>query len=232
LSFPSSVILCSGAFLLAETGVVAGPLVSTHHICADALAKRFPGITVIRLWHSASRGDGKKGWDRPLTLAKDRFVIAAGPNSSGSVTRALARALETRRAKYSAPLPQDQRLALGVLVKALKAEWKTVTKQPARGSEIRTLLPFIVVIPFDMAGPDRAAAIAGAGHLVTRAASAANAFVAIEKHCQQLMEGRLGGDAAQFRTALSALGIPLKAPPSYEADVSAASTVGAPGAAD
>jgi hypothetical protein len=174
---------------------------------------------IVRLLHSASRGDGRKGWDRPLTLAKDRFVIAAGPNSSGSVTRALARALETRRAKYSAPLPQDQTRALEVLVMALKAEWKSVTKQTARDSDIRTLLPFIVVIPFDMAGPDRAAAIAGAGHLVTRAASAANAFVAIEKHCQQLMEGRLGGDAAQFRTALSVLGIPLKAPPSYEADV-------------
>jgi transcriptional regulator GlxA family with amidase domain len=40
------VSVCSGAFLLAETGVVAGRLVSTHHICADALAKRFPGITV------------------------------------------------------------------------------------------------------------------------------------------------------------------------------------------
>jgi uncharacterized protein (DUF934 family) len=174
---------------------------------------------IVRLWHSASAGRGKKGWDRPLTLARDRFVIAAGPNSSGSVTRALARALETRRAKYSAPLPQDQTLALGVLVEALKAEWKTVTKLPARNSDIRTLLPFIVVIPFDMGGPDRAAAIAGAAHLVTRAASAANTFVAIEKHCQQLMEGRLGGDAAQFRTAISALGIPLKAPPSYEGDV-------------
>ena len=40
------VSVCSGAFLLAETGVVAGRSVSTHHICADALAKRFPRITV------------------------------------------------------------------------------------------------------------------------------------------------------------------------------------------
>jgi transcriptional regulator GlxA family with amidase domain len=40
------VSICSGAFLLAETDVVAGRLVSTHHICADALAKRFPDIAV------------------------------------------------------------------------------------------------------------------------------------------------------------------------------------------
>jgi transcriptional regulator GlxA family with amidase domain len=40
------VSICSGAFLLAETGVVTGRLVSTHHICADALARRFPDIAV------------------------------------------------------------------------------------------------------------------------------------------------------------------------------------------
>jgi hypothetical protein len=72
------------------------------------------------------------------------------------VTRSLARALETRRAKYSAPLPQEQTRALGVLVKAFEAEWKTVTKQTARDSDIRTLLPFIVVIPFDMTVNKRA----------------------------------------------------------------------------
>jgi transcriptional regulator GlxA family with amidase domain len=38
--------LCSGAFLLAETGLVDGKSVATHQICADALAKRFPQIVV------------------------------------------------------------------------------------------------------------------------------------------------------------------------------------------
>jgi transcriptional regulator GlxA family with amidase domain len=40
------VSVCSGAFILAETGLVAGRSVSTHRICAEALAKRFPEITV------------------------------------------------------------------------------------------------------------------------------------------------------------------------------------------
>ena len=40
------VSVCSGAFILAETGLAAGRSVSTHPICADALAKRFPQITV------------------------------------------------------------------------------------------------------------------------------------------------------------------------------------------
>ena len=40
------VSLCSGAFILAETGLADGQSVSTHQICAKALAKRFPQIVV------------------------------------------------------------------------------------------------------------------------------------------------------------------------------------------
>jgi transcriptional regulator GlxA family with amidase domain len=40
------VSLCSGAFILAETGLVDGQSVATHQICAEALAKRFPKIVV------------------------------------------------------------------------------------------------------------------------------------------------------------------------------------------
>ena len=40
------VAACSGAFILAETGLVAGRSVSTHRVCAEALAKRFPEIYV------------------------------------------------------------------------------------------------------------------------------------------------------------------------------------------
>jgi transcriptional regulator GlxA family with amidase domain len=40
------VSLCSGTFILAETGLVDGQSVATHQICAKALAKRFPKIVV------------------------------------------------------------------------------------------------------------------------------------------------------------------------------------------
>jgi transcriptional regulator GlxA family with amidase domain len=40
------VSLCSGAFILAQTGLVDGLSVATHQICAKALAKRFPQIVV------------------------------------------------------------------------------------------------------------------------------------------------------------------------------------------
>jgi transcriptional regulator GlxA family with amidase domain len=40
------VSLCSGTFILAETGLVDGQSVATHQICAEALARRFPKIVV------------------------------------------------------------------------------------------------------------------------------------------------------------------------------------------
>ena len=40
------VLLCSGGFTLAATGLVDGKSVATHQICAEALAKRFPQIVV------------------------------------------------------------------------------------------------------------------------------------------------------------------------------------------
>ena len=40
------VSVCSGAFILAETGLMDGLSVATHQICAEALAKRFPRIVV------------------------------------------------------------------------------------------------------------------------------------------------------------------------------------------
>jgi transcriptional regulator GlxA family with amidase domain len=40
------VSLCSGVFILAETGLVDGQSVATHQICAGALARRFPRVVV------------------------------------------------------------------------------------------------------------------------------------------------------------------------------------------
>jgi transcriptional regulator GlxA family with amidase domain len=51
------VSVCSGAFLLAATGLAAGRLVSTHRICADTLAERFPDIVVDANERIVDHGD-------------------------------------------------------------------------------------------------------------------------------------------------------------------------------
>src|SRR5262245_29585504 len=51
------VSVCSGAFILAETGLVSGRSICTHRICADALAKRFPEIAVETNQRIIDHGD-------------------------------------------------------------------------------------------------------------------------------------------------------------------------------
>ena len=51
------VAVCSGAFILAATRLAAGRSVSTHRICAEALAKRFPEISVDTNERIINHGD-------------------------------------------------------------------------------------------------------------------------------------------------------------------------------
>jgi transcriptional regulator GlxA family with amidase domain len=76
------VSVCSGAFILAETGLVAGRSVSTHRYCAETLAKRFPEITVDKNQRIIDDGDvitagGFMSWVDVGLLLIDR--ILGGP---------------------------------------------------------------------------------------------------------------------------------------------------------
>ena len=76
------VSVCSGAFILAETGLVAGRSVSTHRICAEALAKRFPEITVDTNQRIIDDGDiitagGFLAWVDVGLLLVDRILGVA-----------------------------------------------------------------------------------------------------------------------------------------------------------
>jgi transcriptional regulator GlxA family with amidase domain len=89
------VSLCSGAFILAETGLVDGLSVATHQICAEALAKRFPQIVVDTNRRIIDYGDiitagGFLAWvdlglflvDRilgPAVWAKTAHFVLSGP---------------------------------------------------------------------------------------------------------------------------------------------------------
>jgi len=97
--------ICSGAFILAETGLVDGKSVATHQICAKTLAKRFPQIVVDVNRRIINHGDiitagGFLAWvDLGLFLV-DRIL--------GPVTRA-----ETARFILSDPSAGEARWLTG-----------------------------------------------------------------------------------------------------------------------
>jgi transcriptional regulator GlxA family with amidase domain len=76
------VAVCSGAFILAATSLAAGRSVSTHRICAEALAKRFPEISVDTNERIIDHGDiisagGFIAWVDVGLLLVDRILGSA-----------------------------------------------------------------------------------------------------------------------------------------------------------
>ena len=95
------VSVCSGAFILAATGLVARRSVSTHRICAEALAERFPKITVDTNQRVIDDGDiitagGFLAWVDVGLLLVDKIL--------GSGVR-----VETARFMLSDPAPSEAR---------------------------------------------------------------------------------------------------------------------------
>ncbi len=76
------VSVCSGAFILAKTGLADGRAVATHQICKSALAERFPQITVDTDRRIIDHGDiisagGFLAWVDVGLFLVDRILGAA-----------------------------------------------------------------------------------------------------------------------------------------------------------
>jgi transcriptional regulator GlxA family with amidase domain len=95
------VSVCSGAFILAATGLVAGRSVSTHPICSAALAKRFPDITVDTDRRIIDYGDiitagGFLAWVDVGLLLVDRILGDAVRKETAKIVVSDPAASETR----------------------------------------------------------------------------------------------------------------------------------------
>ncbi len=102
--------ICSGAFILAQTGLVDGRSVSTHRICAEALAKRFPEIVVDATQRIIDEGDimtagGFMAWIDVGLLLVDR---ALGSDVRAETARFIVSDSVAGQARYFAGLAPRQ----------------------------------------------------------------------------------------------------------------------------
>ena len=173
----------------------------------------------VRLWLSCARGNGSRGWDRPLRRNVDLVLLVVGRESSATIRTDLARALVATQAIGAAPLPGGPQAALDRFSWLVEQAWAKVEGQPPRRDDIATLLKHVTILPFDPEGPDRVSALETLTAVLDNANDAGAAFAVLAQKCQDLMKDRLGADASGFRRALITANLSVLAPPSFTADV-------------
>jgi hypothetical protein len=173
----------------------------------------------VRLWIACSEGAGKRRWDRPLDLARDRIVFATGPTASSSVSEVLPAALQRYRDPVAGEMIQGERLALDRFVSLVNTAWQQIAGRLPTDHERSGLLKLVRILQFDFGAADHIAAVEMLRHTLQDAATAESALHVLRQSFLKLMTSRRGVDAAALREGLIGLGVKLSAPPSYLRDI-------------
>lgn len=141
--------ICSGVFVLAQTGLLDGKTATTHWKYAETLAARFPAVTVdsATLYSIAGRlmtsAGSAAGIDLCLHIVREDF----GPAIANQVARRLV--LPAHRdggqAQFIArPVPRHRADRIAPLLDRLRAtldhDWTLETMAEAAGTSTRTLI--------------------------------------------------------------------------------------------
>ena len=131
------VSLCSGAFILAETGLVDGRSVAAPQICATALAKRFPKIVVDTDRRIIDHGDiitagGFLSWVDLCLFLVERIL---GPATRAETARLTLDDPRAGEARYFTGFAPPQTHGDRAVLKA--QEW--VHMRDGRGASLATL---------------------------------------------------------------------------------------------
>lgn len=176
----------------------------------------------VRQWRLCSEGKKAQGWDYPLDKEVDRFLIAVGPDTPGTVGVHLSKALARRReggAKGAAPLAQKG--ALDAFTAMLKAAWKEVYKTAPTARQINDILDLVVVAKFDFDGADFGLCEQLLkGELVQKSVSR-TAFRTLASECEDRMKRRTSFTVPEIRRVLERDGIQLLGPANYRNDIEA-----------
>ena len=180
-------------------------------------------LEIVRNWRICSSGDGGRGWDRPLSVQRDRFLIAVGPKSSGTVVQDLGSALDLRRnGGTKDTLNRNQKAAVAKFRSLLSLAWSEVVGAGPVDGDIDVLVDLTTVLQFDFDGAHRDLSIERQRDLLVDPAAAPAAFEVLARECEHHMKNRTGLlDTVAIRRTLEASGLKLLAPKNYQADIEA-----------
>jgi hypothetical protein len=202
-------------FVQAKTSLGSGSKLDTE------LGKT--ALEIVRTWRICSAGVGSRDWDRPLSAERDRFLIAVGPSSTGTIVHDLSSALDLRReAGTRDTLNGEQKSALLNFRSLLKLAWDEIVVSAATEEEVDRLLDLTFVLRFDFRAADFSLAAEILKSVLVDRHQAPAAVDVLALKCQNLMSRRAGfmGTAA-IRRAIETGGLKLTAPPDFRADIEA-----------
>jgi hypothetical protein len=180
-------------------------------------------LEIVRNWRICSTGDGSRGWDRALSLERDRFAIAVGPKSSGTVVNDLGTGLDLRRNSGTKDtLNADQKTAVAKFRSLLGLAWAEVVGTSSAESDLEPLLDFTTFLRFDFDGAHRDLSIERLRDVLFDPEVASAAFDVLARASEHHMKNRTGllGVGA-IRRILETGGLKLLAPRNYQADIEA-----------
>ncbi len=205
-----------------EAGVLAVQAKNTLSLSDDP-ASEF-GRTVeqiVRQWRLSRDGVGDLEWNRPLDAAKDRLVIAVGPDSPATTRVHLAKALEARRQPGPPVLTRAEEKALSQFDACVRHAWAEAAGETATDATLRSIRELTYVYVVDASGPERAATVAALESSFVDGPAAASGLDLLERVAGDLMASRGGHTLAMLRADLFSRGARLSGRADYRRDIAA-----------
>jgi hypothetical protein len=172
--------------------------------------------------------EGRRPWERPLEVGRDRLLLVVTLDSSRTVTVDFPGLLERVRSLPSddaleqAVRTQSQSGLLSDLVGLVEASWLSHMAEGPPSGAVRDILALIRIVVLDL-GPEGRDAVSATNMLADGVLrdweQAATAWSTLVATCLGYSAERSGGGRPELQQALTQRGIRLRAAPSYRSDI-------------
>jgi len=208
--------------MTSEWGVIAAQAKSNLSLSGNLISEFGKTVDqIVRQWRLCRDGTGDLGWNRPLDQAKDRFLVAVGPDSPATIRVNLAKGLEARRQLGPPVLTAQETKALTQFDTCVRLAWSAATTEPLTDEILRSISNLTFVHVLDPEGADRAAWVSVLIPALVNPADSTSVLNLLERVAGDLMSGRGGRTITELRSDLIRRGARLAARPNYRDDIAA-----------